>query len=310
MPVAINPARRRLRGARPGSRGAAAFVSAILLAATLASCGGGESRGTTGVDAGGSSYAGGSDKAGHVHGLVVDDEGAVLVATHTGLWRAGPNERSARPIGGARPDLMGLSRSGRRLLASGHPELAAERSPHLGLVESLDGGATWATLSLDGAADFHALAVEGRLAYGYNGLDGWLLVSSDGGRRWRAARAQPGPVLSLAVRPGHPAEVAAATEEGIVVSRSSGASWRPVGASVTGLLAWTQQRGLFAADQRGRVLRVDGGKGPVPMGGVIPGAPAAFAASGDDLYLAAGDGRILRSTDGGRSWRARAEVPH
>ncbi|MDQ3676701.1 MAG: hypothetical protein M3401_07860 [Actinomycetota bacterium] len=40
--------------------------------------------------------------------------------------------------------------------------------------------------------------------------------------------------------------------------------------------------------------------------GNIKGQPAAFIASGGDLYATLGDGTVKRSTGGGRSWTVRA----
>lgn len=42
--------------------------------------------------------------------------------------------------------------------------------------------------------------------------------------------------------------------------------------------------------------------------GEISGEPVAFLAAGDELYVALADNRIMRSSDGGRSWSLRTRV--
>ncbi len=50
----------------------------------------------------------------------------------------------------------------------------------------------------------------------------------------------------------------------------------------------------------------DGGQG-WRRTGAVEGEPAAFLAYASDLYVALHDGTIMRSTDGGASWRVRAK---
>ena len=46
--------------------------------------------------------------------------------------------------------------------ASGHPGTATDLPQPVGLIESRDGGRTWAVLSRGGQSDFHALTTSGR----------------------------------------------------------------------------------------------------------------------------------------------------
>lgn len=95
-----------------------------------------------------------------IHGLAVDREtpGKLLIATHHGLFRSGPDGQAelvspVQDFMGFTPDPSGAD----RLYASGHPAGGG----NLGFIASADNGATWAQVSpgVDGAVDFHQLTV-------------------------------------------------------------------------------------------------------------------------------------------------------
>ena len=135
----------------------------------------------------------------HVHALDVDPaDGALLVATHTGLLRAVDGDDPGRP-GPATWDLMGFAvAEPGTYVASGHPG-AGDPGPGLaGLLRSEDGGRTWEQVSLAGEADFHALDADGDVVAGANSADGRLYLSEDQGESWDVV-APPGPVADLVV---------------------------------------------------------------------------------------------------------------
>jgi len=105
----------------------------------------------------------------HVHGLGVNPaDGALFIATHTGLFRAASGERTARRVAGRYQDTMGFTVAGPdRFLGSGHPDLREKLPPFLGLIESRDAGESWQARSLRGRADFHVLEASGQRVYGY-----------------------------------------------------------------------------------------------------------------------------------------------
>src|SRR5688500_13377313 len=80
----------------------------------------------------------------HVHGLGINPEdGALFVATHTGLFRAGEGERRATRVADRFQDTMGFTVVGPdRFLGSGHPDGREGLPPFPGLIESRDAGAT------------------------------------------------------------------------------------------------------------------------------------------------------------------------
>jgi hypothetical protein len=138
----------------------------------------------------------------HVHGLGVNPrDGALFIATHTGLFRAPPGGQRATRVAGRYQDTMGFTVVGPdSFLGSGHPDLREKLPPFLGLIRSNDAGETWTPVSLVGKADFHILEALGKRLYGF-GADfqtrrEQLLVSRDGGRRWSPATL-PARLVSL-----------------------------------------------------------------------------------------------------------------
>ena len=283
---------------------AAGAVGLIAAAALLWVSSGGET----------SSGAGGPDPGPvHVHGLGVDPaDGALFVATHTGLYRVGADERTAERVGGRYQDTMGFTVVGpNRFLGSGHPDLVEAREqglpPLLGLIESTDAGESWQPISLSGKADFHVLRPAGRRVYGYDATNERLLVSADGGRSWTRL-ATPGPLVDLAVDPGNERRLVVASAggpvEGLFASGDGGASWRGVSETV-GLLAWPRPLYLVGGD--GRVFASRDGGRSLEGRGEIGGQPAALLAAGPgELYVALHDGTIKRSVDGGATWTVRS----
>ena len=190
----------------------------------------------------------------HVHGLVVDADGAVRAGTHDGVRVIGV-DGEVQQVGPA-DDLMGMTGLPRSdvLFSSGHPGPGSPLPNPVGLIRSDDGGATWTPLSLQGQVDFHALGVSGDRVVGFDGFTG-LLVSDDGGLSWTPGAAVT--PMSLAVV-GE--QVWAATPQGLQVSDDGGATFegRP-GAPLLWLVAAGADGSLWGIDVDNRAWRsVDG----------------------------------------------------
>ncbi len=243
----------------------------------------------------------------HVHGLGVNpSDGALLIATHTGLFRAAPGSPSAQRVGDSQQDVMGFTVVGAdRFLGSGHPDPRAGGPPNLGLIRSQDAGREWQQVSLLGKTDFHVLRAAGRVVYGFDGSSGLLFVSRDGGRTWQE-RTPPAPLIDLAIDPGDDRRVVVATPDGLFSSPDGGKGWRPLDAQRVGLLAWSSDEALYLVGGDGAVAAsADQGRSWKDRG-TIGGQPAAFVADADDLYAALADGTVSASADGGRGWAVRA----
>jgi hypothetical protein len=287
-------------GIRRGGRRSAAYVAVSALLVTVAGCGGDEDASEPGAvisDPGVS----------HIHGLGINPaDDSLVIATHTGLFRAAPGERKPKRVGDRRQDTMGFTVVGPdRFIGSGHPDARDDLPPLLGLIRSDDAGRSWDSVSLLGDVDFHVLRAAGSTIYGVNATDGKLFVSDDGGRRW-AARVPPGDVVDVAPRPGRPGELVASIVDGLHVSRDAGATWRHLDPKRIGLLAWPAADALFLIDAGGAVHRsADGGRSWRRVGSA-GGQPAALAARGDHLYVALHTNEVKTSADGGRTWQLRA----
>jgi hypothetical protein len=247
----------------------------------------------------------------HIHGLGVNPaDGALFIATHTGLFRAGEGESKAVRVGDSQQDTMGFTVVGaNHFLGSGHPDLTQDLPPLLGLIESTDEGRSWEPISLLGEADFHVLRSAGDRVYGYDSSNDRLLVSRDAGRTWEEAE-RPVPLVDLAANPDDSLHVIASgasdIDEGLYESRDSGESWEQIGAPV-GLLAWPTPGRLFMVDGGGNVSVSANGGGRFESRGSIGGQPAAFLGQGaDELFAALHDGTIKHSTDGGATWSVRS----
>ncbi len=243
----------------------------------------------------------------HVHGLGINPaDGALFIATHSGLFRSPEGSTSAEPVGTSQQDTMGFTVAGpNRFLGSGHPGPGEEGPPNLGLIESDDAGNSWEEVSLAGEADFHVLRYAHDRVYGFNGLNGKLMLSDDGGERW-TERRPPGTVIDLAVDPEDPERILASTDAGLQLSEDDGKRWRPVDGEI-GLLAWPASDELFSVDSRGTVATSAGPGERWSQRGSIGGQPAAFVAEGERALLAAlPDGTVMRSEDAGATWTVRS----
>jgi hypothetical protein len=243
----------------------------------------------------------------HVHGLGRNPaDGALFIATHTGLFRMGSGDRSATRVAGLYQDTMGFTVVGPdNFLGSGHPGSIEDDPPFLGLIESRNAGSTWRPVSLRGEVDFHVLEALGKTVYGFGSdwdtREARFLRSDDRGRTWTRL-TPPEELLGLAIDPQDPRLSVALGERHGWVSRDGGSSWRALPIA-GGMVTWSQERGLIAVDLEGVIRAASEPTGEWNVVGRLPGTPAALDAAGEELLAATHESRVLSSTDGGRSWQ-------
>jgi hypothetical protein len=243
----------------------------------------------------------------HVHGLGRNPaDGSLMIATHTGLFRASAEGADPERVAGRFQDTMGFTVVGRdHFLGSGHPGSVRDDPPFLGLIESRDAGNTWRPISLRGEVDFHVLEAQRKVVYGFGSdfetREPRFLRSEDGGRSWQRLSPPEG-LTGLAIDPRDPRRIVALGEERGYVSRDGGSRWRPLDIP-GGLITWTREVGLVAADLGGVVRKADEPTGEWKKVGRLGGIPAALEAVQDEILAATHDGRVLSSRDGGQNWQ-------
>jgi hypothetical protein len=233
---------------------------------------------------------------GHIHDIVIQGE-QVWVGTHYGLWRLDlADEVMAAPVDRTL-DVMGLTHvTGSTLLASGHPALGERGPSNVGLLQSSDGGATWATLSLSGTADFHRLTSAGDLVLGISSHDGRLYRSTDGGRTW--ADPQQTDLFDVAIEPTQGRNVVGTSASGLQRSGDGGRSFSVLsGAPLLVFVHW-DALGVVGIDGDGQLWTSTDAGSTWSRAGRVEGELRAMASDGQYVVVLAG-GRLWESRDRG-----------
>lgn len=236
----------------------------------------------------------------HVHGLAIDPaDGALYAGTHYGLYRA-TDDGIDGPIAERIQDFMGFTIVGPgHYLGSGHPGRGQEGPPHVGLIESTDGGESWVTRSLAGEADFHALDFAHEMVYGFNAVRGEFVVSEDM-ETWEVRSTTP--MADFAVSPEDPDTIIATTEAGPAYSSDGGRSFTPIDdAPLMVLVDWAEDGTVVGVGLAGEVYAGERPDDLERVGELGDRPEALLVVDEDETYAAAG-GRLLVSTDGGATW--------
>ena len=247
----------------------------------------------------------------HIHGLAVDrqDPSKLLIASHHGLFMAGPNGKAERVS--VVQDFMGFNphpSDPNTLFASGHPA----KGGNLGFIVSTDQGKTWKQVSpgVNGPADFHQMSASPADPSTIYGSYGGLQVSRDAGKTWELVGPTPAGLISLAASAKQADMLYAATETGLLVSKNAGKTWTSVldGAPVSlvhvtpegTLYAYVVGRGLVRSAEN-EMKFVEKGD---DLGGDVVLHLAVDPSNPNRLFASTGKSRILTSTDQGRTWTA------
>lgn len=247
----------------------------------------------------------------HVHGIGFDatKPGAIFIATHYGLFRAGP-DGMAVVVSQDRNDYMGFTPDPAipgRLLGSGHSE-----GGNLGVIVSEDGGANWTQLASGegGPVDFHAMSVSRADPQRIYGLYGGIQISRDGGVSWTVASPGPERVIDLAASPADSDQLYAGTVAGLMLSADAGKTWRLAGPPdvAATMVETTPDNSIYAFFAGSGLFRLS------PADGKWSALASDF---GDDYFLhlagdpsdpahlvaVTGTGAIIESVDGGMTWK-------
>lgn len=245
----------------------------------------------------------------HVHGLAVDgrDPSHLLIATHHGLFRAGPDGKAER-ISEVQ-DFMGFNPHPSDpdiLYASGHPA----NGGNLGFIASTDQGKTWEQVSpgLNGPVDFHQMTVSPADPKTIYGAYGDIQLSRDAGETWTVVAASPHRLIDLAASAKDADRLYAATEAGLLISTDAGKTWKPALPGDPVSLVEVTPDGMLYAFVVGRGL-VRSAEDPLEFETLSSSFGdgyllhlAADPANPDRLFAATGEGKVLSSADGGESW--------
>jgi photosystem II stability/assembly factor-like uncharacterized protein len=197
---------------------------------------------------------------------------------------------------------MNLARSGGRTLwTAGHNVFA----------KSTDGGKTWVSVSPTGlpSLDLHGFAVDPRNPKRlYAAVAGQgLFRSDDGGRRFGPVSAEVGgAVMALAVTPSG-AILAGDMEQGLLLSRDGGVTWRRVlSAQLMGLAVNPRDPDRVLAAGTAILLSTNGGRTWQQRLRLPEGAgPVSWSQSSPRIaYVVSFDRTLYRSVDGGKTWSA------
>lgn len=244
----------------------------------------------------------------HVHGLGFDATRDILyIATHTGMFELLADAEKPSRIGDSFQDTMGFTLvSPEFFLGSGHPDLREKLPSHLGLLKSTDRGRSWDPVSLLGKTDFHVLRAQDKTVYGFDARSERLLASTDAGRSWKRL-IPPEALIDLAIDPKNSEHLLASGGAILYESADGGRTWKAVANGLAGYLAWPTSGRAYLADPTGSFFAAPRASGPWRSRGEIGSPPAALLAVDErTLFAALHDGTIVRSGDGGATWKVRA----
>jgi hypothetical protein len=231
----------------------------------------------------------------------------LYVATHYGRFSVSA-DGAVRQVSDDDHDFMGFTvTDDGTFLASGHPNSRDDLPPHLGLLESTDGGSSWESVALMGEVDFHAMDAKGAAIYGFNSVGGELLASTDG-TDWTYLHHGI-PIADVTISPDDDSTFVVTTEEGPMVSTDAGQTLALLdGAPLLMLVDWPRSDELYGIGVDGTVhVSVDGGTSWDERGSLDAGPLAMTVASGGAVF-AATDEAIVRSDDGGESFTVVVEL--
>jgi photosystem II stability/assembly factor-like uncharacterized protein len=217
--------------------------------------------------------------------------------------------------GGASWHLVGLRGTtvGALTVDPQHPKTVYAVTDSAGIFKSSDAGASWHAAGLASKHLERLLLDPQHPETLYAQAGARIFKSTDGARTWRP-RGLGGDTDLLALHPGHPAKLYADASGRVLMSSNAGRSWRVTGrgpgaASISALAVDARTGTAYGGITYAGIAKRAGGRWQTVSTYQSVEALAVDAQDPDVIY--AGTDRpagILKSTDGGHSWR-RLRVP-
>lgn len=171
----------------------------------------------------------------HIHGLgYINGENDVVIATHFGLYKYAKD--GWKEANSQKHDYMGFQAVREGFFSSGHPEEGSEYKNPLGLIKSIDKGASFEQLAFYGEIDFHYLAAgyNSNTIYVFNEMpveemNAGLHYSIDEGASWTKAAMNgftSDYISNLSAHPTRKELITIGSKDGIFISDDYGQSFK------------------------------------------------------------------------------------
>jgi photosystem II stability/assembly factor-like uncharacterized protein len=235
-------------------------------------------------------------------GAVGAAAGPTSIYHWSGVFKSSDGGANWHPVGLTGTNVAALA------LDPQHPETVYAGTDEKGVVKSMDGGRSWRPAGLQGT-NVGPLMLDPQhpeTVYAGKGENG-AFKSTDGARTWRVLTMLRGAEL-LALHPGNPAKLYAGSNGRILTSLDAGRSWRATGrgpgAASISAFAVDARTGTAYAGTGGGLAKRTGGRWRTVNPHQSVSALAVDARGPSVLYAGTDDpAGLLKSTDGGRSWR-------
>lgn len=171
----------------------------------------------------------------HIHGLgYINGESDVVIATHFGLYKYAKD--GWKEANSQKHDYMGFQAVRDGFFSSGHPEEGSEYKNPLGLIKSIDKGASFEQLAFYGEIDFHYLAAgyDSNTIYVLNEMpveemNAGLHYSIDEGASWTKAAMNgftSDYISNLSAHPTRKELLTIGSKDGIFISNDYGQNFK------------------------------------------------------------------------------------
>lgn len=176
-----------------------------------------------------------NNKIDHIHGLgYINGENDVVIATHFGLYKYAKD--GWKEANSQKHDYMGFQAVREGFFSSGHPEEGSEYKNPLGLIKSIDKGASFEQLAFYGEIDFHYLAAgyDSNTIYVLNEMpveemNAGLHYSIDEGASWTKAAMNgftSDYISNLSAHPTLKELITIGSKDGIFISNDYGQNFK------------------------------------------------------------------------------------